>query len=84
MRVSYSTHSNHSYNPHPEVKLNVHVLAKSARVVIPVCPSIAECFQNRVGLDEPVSNPIHLTHMTTALSDVLEHVFGGLYSECSV
>ena len=34
-----------------KVKFNVHVLPKSAGVVIPVCPGIAKCFQDRVRLD---------------------------------
>lgn len=40
-----------------EVKINVHVFAKPARVIVPVCFGVSECLQNDVGFHENVFDP---------------------------
>ena len=63
---------------YPEVKLDVHVLAESARVVVPVGPGIPESLQHGVGLDQTIFHMIHLSRVSTTLSHILQHVLTGL------
>ena len=60
--------------PYHKVKLNIHVLPKTARVVIPVCPGVAKCLKDWVGLDQSALDAVHLPDMTTALSQIQEDV----------
>jgi len=39
------------------VELNVHVLSKTTGVVVAIGFSVAECFQDRIALDQDVFNP---------------------------
>ena len=45
---------------HLEVEIDVHVLSKSGGVVVSVCPRVAECLQDVVGLQQHVFGTLDL------------------------
>lgn len=43
-----------------EIKIDIHVLSETRRIVVSICLGIAERFQYRVRLDENVFHPVKM------------------------
>lgn len=61
-----------------KVKLNVHVLAETRRIVVAIGLGIAESFQHRIGLQQFVLDTFYGRNVAGRCSYVLQHLLGGL------
>lgn len=59
----------------PEIKLDIHVLPKSARIIISIGLSISESFQNRVGVQQFVLCSLYWRNMLRGGCNKLKDLF---------